>query len=355
MADIEKRTTKKGTVYRARIRMKGAPVQTATFDTKTRAQDWARKTEQKIKDGKFNSELKSKQHTVGQAIDRFIEYVLPLKKPMVQVNYKIQLEYWREQIGNKTLFDITPSALIEQRDKLTTKAGRKGQNFSKATINRYMGVLQSVLSVAYREWEWIEVNPFERIRKLPENNERVRYLTLDERERLLAACQDPQIENPYLYPAVIIALNCGSRKMEILTLKWENVDFKHKRMTLEETKNGERRGVPMVPEVYNQMEILYANRKSDIWVFPNRNGTGPFDITRSWHKAIEIVGIANFRFHDLRHTCASYLTMNKIPAVTIAELLGHKTLQMVKRYSHVDVDELRKIIEETNQNMFGDK
>jgi len=358
MANIEKRTGKNGVGYRAKVRLKGCPPITATFDSITKAKDWVSKIERKVKDGKYLSEIESRKHTLGEAIDRYITKVLPTKPKMVY-NWGLILNYWKGQASGKSLFDITTPFLIEQRDKLAerrirkTKKDPEGKPMALATINRYMGVLQVVLSVAYKEWEWIDKNPFDRLRKLPEKNQRVRYLSDDERERLLIACQDKAIETPYLYPAVIMAILTGARKMEILTLRWENVDLQNGRAILQETKNGERRTIPIVGKAYELMRGLHSTRKSDEWVFPSRDKTRPFDITRAWKRALKLAGITNFKFHDLRHTCASYLAMEGKSMGEIAAVLGHKTLQMTKRYAHLSDAHIQSVVEGMNHKLFG--
>jgi integrase len=186
---------------------------------------------------------------------------------------------------------------------------------------------------------------------MKEGKPRVRFLSDEERENLLNACKNAN--NPYLYPAVIIALSTGARKMEVLSLKWDNVDLQNGRAVLQETKNGERRSIPLVVEALKVLKELYNQRKSDIWVFPSLDKTKPFDITRSWRNALKEAKIENFRFHDLRHTTASYLAMNGASMGEIADILGHKTLQMVKRYSHLSDEHKRGVVESMNKKIFG--
>ena len=344
MANFEKRISKDGKIsYRAKVRILGCPSQSATFSTKTQAKNWASRTENKIKDGKYLSELKSKKHTIREIIEKYEKDILP-SKPKIIKDWKWQLKWWKNKIGDYKLSDASPSLLVEMRSLL-----REERDISSATINRYMSTLQTVFSMAFREWELLDFNPFMRIKKLEEPNGRIRYLSNQERVDLLTECK--KANNPYLYPAVVLALSTGARKMEILSLKWENVDLENKRVILKNTKNKEIRSLPLVVDGLKEMQKLYDNRKSKIWVFPNTKEEKPFDITRSWRKARKDSKIKDFRFHDLRHTTASYLAMNGATVGEIADILGHKTLQMVKRYAHLSDSHKKSVLEKMNLKM----
>jgi integrase len=351
MANIEKRVNNKGQVsYRVKVRIKGCPAQSATFSSITKAKEWASRTENKIKDGKYLSQVKAKKHTIAEMIDRYIKYILP-QKPKVAYDWERYLNTFKDMIGSYTLYDATPSLISEARDKIADVKTYKGTKRSGATVNRYLTALSSVFGIAVREWEWLENNPMLKVSKMKEGKPRVRFLSDEERENLLNACKNAN--NPYLYPAVIIALSTGARKMEVLSLKWDNVDLQNGRAVLQETKNGERRSIPLVVEALKVLKELYNQRKSDIWVFPSLDKTKPFDITRSWRNALKEAKIENFRFHDLRHTTASYLAMNGASMGEIADILGHKTLQMVKRYSHLSDEHKRGVVESMNKKIFG--
>jgi integrase len=350
MASIEKRINGSKITYRARIRLKGLPIQQATFSTKTKAQEWANKTEILMKEGKYLSQVRSKEHTVAEMIDRYIDTVLS-KKPKLQKDYARYLLTFKDLIGNYTLHQATPSVIVEARDTIANIKTRKGTLRSGATVNRYLASLSSAFSTAVNEWEWLEVNPMLRVKKATEARGRVRYLDDKEREDLLEACL--KASNPYLYPAVIIAISTGARKMEILSLKWKDINILEGRAILHDTKNGERRSLSLMHKAKDAMQELYNNRSDDNWVFPSKDNTKPFDITRSWRKALNDASIVDFRFHDLRHTAASYLAMNGATMGEIADILGHKTLQMVKRYSHLSDEHKQSVVESMNNKIFG--
>jgi integrase len=142
---------------------------------------------------------------------------------------------------------------------------------------------------------------------------------------LLEACK--QSKSPYLYLAVVLALSTGARKMEILTLRWQDVDLKRGVIMLHKTKNRERRALPLTGYALELMRQHGKVRRigSDLVFAAGQDGQKPADIGLAWERAKRRAGITDFRFHDLRHTAASYLAMNGASLAEIAEILGHKT------------------------------
>src|SRR5262249_55585962 len=158
---------------------------------------------------------------------------------------------------------------------------------------------------------------------------RVRYLSDQERQRLLAACQ--QSHNPYLHTVVVLALATGARRGELMGLRWPDVDLRRGTLTFQMTKNGERRSVPLTGHALDLMrEHARVRRIDTTLVFPNETGNKPLHIRDAFENAVKRAGIAQFRFHDLRHSCASYLAMQGAQLLDIATVLGHKSLQTTK-------------------------
>ncbi|MFK7794607.1 MAG: tyrosine-type recombinase/integrase [Gammaproteobacteria bacterium] len=353
MAHIEARTDKKGkTRYRVQIRLKGHPTQSATFERKTDAKKWAQDTESAIRDGRHFKTVESKRHTVGEMLDRYIKTVLP-KKGKNQSNQKPQLEWWKEKIGGYLLADATPSLIAEHRDMLQEDKTHMGTKRSPSTANRYLAALSHCFTVAVNEWEWLDDSPMRKVRKCKEPRGRVRFLSDDERKRLLLACQE--VENGSLYPIVVLALSTGARQSEILTLKWKQVNLKRGQITLFDTKNDEIRSIPLVGHAHEIIQRLSQIRRIDSdLLFPGkRNKKSPTTIRAAWEKALEIAEIEDFRFHDLRHSAASYLAMSGGTLAEIADILGHKTLQMVKRYAHLSDSHNSKVVSKMNDQIFS--
>lgn len=242
--------------------------------------------------------------------------------------------YWGEAFPDRRLDEITTADVQEWRQRRL--AGEKvaeaadDRAVEPATINRAVAFLRRVYNVAI-EAQLCENNPA-RVKKLQENNSRTRFLSLENE----AALRKP-------FPAakwhfVKLAIETGLRKEEQMTLRWENVDFSTATITIERSKHGEKRHVPMSDAV---AEILRQRQKTvkGPWVYPNDDGTGHVAIhshvRKVFESAVKDAELGDFVWHDLRHTFASRLVMAGVELRTVADLLGHKTLAMVMRYSHL--------------------
>lgn len=354
MASIEKRSTKNGDVsYRAKVRLKGYPIETATFSRRTDAKRWMQQTESRLREGRHFKNAAGKRHNLATAIERYKQNEL-LKKPKSASAQGQQLQWWAEQIGDCMLTDVSPSLVAECRDKLANGQTVRGKKRSPATVNRYLAALSHLFTTAVKEWGWADDNPLLRVSKQKEPRGRIRYLSEQERSQLLQACR--QSNNRYLYLVVLLCLSTGARKMEILALTWNDVDFNRSVITLHETKNGERRLLPLVGQA---KDLLLAhsnvrNMQSNLLFPSNYNSGQPIDIRSAWGYALQQSGIENFRFHDLRHSTASYLAMNGASLAEIAEVLGHKTLQMVKRYAHLSEAHTASVVAKMNEKFLTD-
>lgn len=354
MASIRKRTNKDGsTSYRVDIRLKGFPPQRATFARLTDAKKWVQQTESAIRENRYFKSAESRKHTFGELVDRYIKDALPTKSADFEKSQKAKMNWWKEQLGHHVLADVTPSLITECRDRLLAETTKRGITRSPATVNRYLAALSDAFSVAVKEWEWLEDSPMRKVKKPKEPRGRVRFLSEDgERPRLLKACEESS--NPYLYPVVVLALSTGMRQGEIMGLTWEDVDLHQGRATLHETKNGERRVVPLSGKALELLKAHAKVRRLDTnLLFPGKNPHKPMDLRSPWEAALKKAGIEDFRFHDLRHSAASYLAMNGASLAEIAEVLGHKTLQMVKRYSHLSEAHTAGVVARMNARIFG--
>jgi len=351
MATIQVRKSKDGTTsYRAQIRLKGYPIQYATFKRKTDAKKWAAQTESAILEGRHFKTAEAKRHTINEMLNRYIRNVLPTK-PKSQKKQTSQLKWWQEQIGAYMLADITPVVLAECRDKLLNEITCRGVKRGSATTNRYIAALSHAFTIAITEWGWLDSNPLQKIRKPREPRGRIRFLSDEERKRLLEATKNSK--NPCLYLIVVLCLSTGARKMEILNLRWEDVDLGRGVIILHETKNNERRVLPITGHALELMKQHSKIKRIDTnLVFPNKDKQ-PMSIRGAWESAVKQAEIEDFRFHDLRHSAASYLAMNGASLAEIAEVLGHKTLQMVKRYAHMSEAHTTKVVASMNERIFG--
>ena len=308
MAVIEAR----GRGYRARVRIKGFPPQSAAFQRLTDARRWAQQTEAAIREGRHFKTSEAKKHTAGELIDRYIRDVIPLKKRNSQGTQKAQLLWWKGQIGAYLLCNVTPALLVECKDRLAFSEEERKVARSPSTVVRYLAVMSHAFTLAVKDWCWMEDSPMRRVTRPREPRGRVRFLSDEERARLLSACRSAQC--PYLYAVVVLALSTGMRQGEIMNLRWSDVDLVKMRIILQDTKNGERRNVPLTGHALQEIEKLSKVRRIDTnRVFPNTNygeNARPYEIRKSWNTALKKSEVEDFRFHDLRHTTASFLAMN---------------------------------------------
>ena len=352
MATIEKRETAEGKIsYRVKIRLKGTPQQTASFARKTDARLWVQQTEAAIREGRFFKTVEAKRHTLADLVDRFNENELP-KIPRSGQIIGPQLIWWKNQIGYLPLAEVTPAVISEQRDKLHREGTARKKDIGPSTVNRYLTAISIAFSAAVKEWGWVDDTPMRKVRKLPEPKGRVRFLDDEERIRLLEACKASK--NSHLYPIVILSLSTGGRKTEITSIAWKDVDLGRGTITLHDTKNGERRSLSLASHALEVVRGLAKVRHihTDLLFPSERTPAKPIHIRHAWNEALQTAGIEDFHFHDLRHSCASYLAMNGASLAEIAEVLGHKTLQMVKRYAHLSEAHTAGVVERMNNKIF---
>lgn len=353
MATIEKRTSAEGKVsYRVKVRLRGYPTQSATFERLTDAKRWVQDTESAIREGRHFKTSEAKRHSMANLIDRYIREILP-QKPKSVASQTAQLSWWKNSLGSFLLSDITPALITEYRSKLALeKNDHKKVKKSNATINRYCAALSHCLTIAVKEWGLLETNPMLKISKLKESRGRTRFLDDAERRRLLEVCKESQ--SPFLYTLVVLALSTGARKMEIASLKWQDIDLKRGLIILHDTKNGDKRSLPLAGIAKDLMKEHYNNRNENTdLVFPAKNLKEPIDIRTPFETALKKAEIEDFKWHDLRHSAASYLAMNGASLAEIAAVLGHKTLSMVKRYSHLSDSHTAGVVEKMNNKIFG--
>lgn len=242
---------------------------------------------------------------------------------------------------NKSFREVSP-LLIEKfkRDRGLSETVR-GYKRSPASVNRELECLSRIFNMAIDNG-YAETNPCQKVKKLRMDNRRNRYLSPDEESRLLAGLNGRWT---YLYPIIVLALNTGMRRGEILGLKWSCVDFQRSIMHVVNTKTEQDREVPINAAVRQALLGLHGLSECE-YVFVNP-GTGEkrVDIKKGFAAICRESGISNFRFHDLRHTAATRMADAGIDAFTIAEILGHTTMQMTRRYTHALNENKRRAVE----------
>ena len=242
---------------------------------------------------------------------------------------EISLKHLIEFFKGKCLSEITSESIEKYRVQ------RKADGVSPSTINRELSCLKTFYSKAI-EWEKVDRNPAQKVKKFREPHSRERILTADESRRLIAAA------SPALRPVLIVALNTGMRRGEILSLRWPDVDSVKGFILIGDSKSGKSRTVPMNGPVF---ETLSAMRKAEGFVFDNpETGTHVLDVKTAFLGACRRAGIKGVRFHDLRHTAASRMVESGVDLVTVSKILGHASIQMTMRYAHPTEQNMRQAV-----------
>ena len=200
------------------------------------------------------------------------------------------------------------------------------KSVSGPSVNRELALLKSMFNAA-KQWGFVCMeNPLRGVRYYPEC-QKERILTEDEVRRLISS------SGKTVRPVIVLALNTGMRKSELLELRWDNVDFKRRFIRIERSKNNRVRKIPMNSAVYG--ELLKLRRNGSDHIFTKEHSSEPLRCVRSaFESTCRRAGISNLRFHDLRHTFATNLVMSGVDLVTVKEILGHSTIEMTVRYSH---------------------
>lgn len=205
--------------------------------------------------------------------------------------------------------------------------------------------MRRMWNVARKEWKWVQKNPLADLSfSVGNRNARDRWLLPDEERALLEKAANPL----WLYPLLVMALHTGMRRGEILALLWKDVNFLRRLITVQKSKNGEKRAIPISQTLLAVLKCMkvrdFSGRVFPISVRSLREG---------FEKALEKAGIEDFHFHDLRHTFATRLVQNGIDLYMVKELLGHKTLSMTTRYAHHYSESLRSSIDVLDQKYYN--
>ncbi len=347
---IQRRIGRDGDVrYRVQVRRKGHPPVCRTFARLADALAFQAKVETTVNEGGALPGQEARRRTVGDAIDRYIEAVIEQRSDH---SAKGHLRFWRGRLGSLRIGSVTADHVAAGRDHLSAQKTRLGRPMAPATVKLHLETLSAMFKYARRELRWCTHNPCADVRRPRPAEGRVRFLLDHERAALLeATAASPEKR---LHPLVVLALSTGARAGELLNLKWRDVDLERGVAVLHKTKNGERRALSIKGGARTLLKAMHSDDQDlDEHVFGNP--VNPiFDYRQSWLAAKEAAGVQDFRFHDLRHSAASYLAMDGASTSEIAAVLGHKTLAMVKRYAHLSDSHVATVVERMNRRIFGD-
>jgi integrase len=292
------------------------------------------KVKAKIIEGHYFDTLEENDRTVAEMMERYQQEHVARKAS--QRAYHGGIKNLVQVFGPLTLAEVTPNRIVQY------KAKRYAEGVKPATINRELAIMKNAFNIAMREWEWCRDNPVRRVSMEQEHNKRDRWLTDQEESQLLEACP------LWLREIVTFALHTGMRMGEILSLTWEGVDLFRKTVTVFRSKNGERRTLPINQTVLDllknkaKVRPLKTNLVFCSQALTPREGS---HLRRAFRAALRVAAVANFRFHDLRHTFATRLVQAGIDLYKVQRLLGHKSGLMTQRYAHHWPESLRDGVE----------
>ncbi len=340
MASFYKRGTYQ---WEARIRRRGYPDQSRTFESKVEAQMWALQVEAEMQRGSFIVRNEAERVSMRDLIERFVREVSPSHRGHIKEAARMR-NTGKWKVWETCLANLKPVDFAQWRDE-------RLKQVAPATVLREMGDLALILNHAMKEWGIVlPVNPLKQVKRPKVSNARERRLkpaesghemSKSEEQRLLEACtHKPGHLNScrvaWLRPLVQLAIETAMRRGELLRLEWPHVDLHRAIAYLPETKNGEPRYVPLTPRA---VEILKS--------MPRTGSSRVFDISENalklaWQRAVKRSGLKDLRFHDLRHEAASRLSEKLSNILELSSVTGHKDLRMLKRYYHPRAEDLAK-------------
>ncbi|MEC4168384.1 site-specific integrase [Pseudomonas sp. MS-1(2024)] len=320
MATIEQRAN--GT-WRTKIRKKGYPSLSASFDTKADAQRWAAEIEGDMSRKRFVDTREAEGTTVAEAFQRYAREVSAQKKGARQELTRIKT--WSDgKYGSKSLAELRSSDLAEYRD------ARLAEGISTNTVRLSLALISHLYTVAIKDWgiEGLS-NPVAKLRMPKGSRERDRRPTSAELEGLLKAAAAIHHELPVV---IEIAIETAMRRSELLTLRREHIKGKH--ALLEDTKNGSRRLVPLSLRARALVESLPARIDGSVF------SLAPHSVSQYFLRACRAAKVDDLHFHDMRHEGTSRLFEKGLSIMEVASITGHKTMSMLKRYTHLCPDAL---------------
>jgi integrase len=319
--------------WQVQIRRYGVKPETKTFPNRDEAKIWARLIESEIDRNIYVSRYEAEHVTFSELVHRYQKEVTPYKKSAAREISR--LKCLNKFFGRFVLARINSEMVACFRDE------RLSLNLSGATVIKDLNTLSHIIDTAIKEWGfYLPLNPVKNIRKPRANNSRSRRLTNEEEIILLAQCRKHSL---MLESVVIFAIETAMRLGEIINLNWSDIDMERQIATLLHTKNGEVRQVPISNAAITSVRALPRHIAS-LKVFWRWKTVSSFE--SSWQRVLAKSEIKNFRFHDLRHEATSRLFEKNLNMLEVSTITGHKTLQMLKRYTHLSIDKITKKINE---------
>lgn len=321
MASICKR--KEG--WQVQIRKKGYKPVSKSFQKKSEADAWARQIESEMDRSIFVDRTQAEQTTLGELLDRYLAQITPHKKGFKQETSRIGV-IRDGHLSSRALSTLTSADFASYRDS-------RLKSVSGTTVNKELNLFAHAFDVAKKDWAIPVENPVRSIRRPKNNPSRERRLKVGEETKLTAAAG-----GSILAEIIPFALETAMRRGEIAEMRWEHVNLNDSILLIPETKTGFSRTVPLSPKACQVLRKL--PRRLDGGVF----GVEPQSITQAFERACERAEIDDLRFHDLRHEATSRLFERNLNPMQVSAITGHRTLEMLKRYTHLKPQDLVKLL-----------
>lgn len=319
---------KHGNGWQGRIRRRGYPDITKTFEAKSDAEKWARAVETEIDKGQYANINEAQRTSLSDLITRFLVEVTPTMKGATEDTIRLKA-IMRKPIARWSMANLSAARIAAYRDE-------RLKQVSNGTVIRELAYLSSIINHARREWGITTPNPVQHVRKPSSPAGRTRKLSGDERSSLLAALEPKGRQNIWTRPVVVLALETAMRRSELLSLRWENIDLNCQTALLPDTKNGTPRTVPLSTAAVTLLRSLPRNLCGE--VFP----INYFTLDAAFKRAVRRAGLVDFHFHDLRHTAITAMAEKLPNLIELSAVTGHKSLSMLKRYYHPSVENLAR-------------
>ena len=316
----------RGSKWQARIKRDGFPDQVKSFEAKAEAERWARSVESEMDRGSYVSYTEAQKTTLADLIQRYMAEVLPSMKGAPEDSIRLRA-ICRRPICKNSIASLTPAKFAEYRDLRLTEV-------AAGTVVRELAYLSSIINHGRREWGIHANNPVALVRKPTQPKGRERVLTSAERERLLFELQPTGRRNVWMLSVVVLALETGMRRSELLALRWGDINLERRTATLHMTKNGESRVVPLSTSAVQTLKAM--PRSICGAVFP----ITACALAANFDKAVERAKLPDLHFHDLRHTAITHMATKLPNLIELAAVSGHKSLKMLQRYYHPRSEDL---------------
>lgn len=319
---------KRGKAWQAKVRKVGYPVQTATFDTKPEAEAWAAVIESEMARSVFVDRSAAEKTSLAEVIEGHIRDVAPNHKGAEAEILRLRA-FLRDEaaLAARRMATLKPEDFEAYRD-------RRLAIVSASTVKRELGLLHAVIEGVRRRLGLTE-NPVSFVRRPKVRDARDVRLAPGEEERLLDAIRT-ESRNPWLGPAVVLALETGMRRSELLALRWDNVDLQERVAFLPDTKNGRSREVPLSSRAVATLRDLPRSLGGQVLI------TTAEGLKCSYERARKRAGLEHVNFHDLRHEATSRLFEKGWNVMEVAAVTGHEDLQSLKRYTNLRARDLAR-------------